>query len=246
MIATADKFVVQYLAGLSGTMLTWFVNQHAGFPNINVMHNEDNDVALASYATSWVLNDTVLADDDMYNQDIVDVELEIKQCLEDPHKFHRISPFDKIAIKTFPHDIINDPEDEVISEHMVKKITDAGFNRWIYPFIYDDQGDYNVKQSLIHRRWNSLKNRGERVDYNLASEKMYECNTLETDENDFFKHIVEKYNITVHRVDISLLVAGDQSEYNRLLTYIDSEPLLDWHQRITKWAAWVGYRYVEV
>ena len=247
MLESAEIFTVQYLAGLAGTLLNWFVNQHNGFPKINLMHNDDNDVALASYATSWVLTDDQLIEERLTYQTFDEVKSIVKDGLNDQNIFHRIYPFNKIAIKTFPHDIINLGDfKEVEAEELIRQITEAGIKKWIYPFIYPDSGDSNVKESIIHRRWASMHRRGIDVDYDLASEKMYECNVLETDRNPFFKAMVEKYDITVYRVDISLLIAGDQEEYERLLSFIDCTPLEDWHEKLLEWAPWVGYRYAAI
>lgn len=245
MLESADKYVVQYLAGLSGTVLSWFLNQHENFPKVNIFYGDDNDVSLASYATSWVLDDYALADDGIRSQNIDDVIAQIQSQLIDINALHKIEQFSKFALKTFPHDIIN-LDDRIVAEAMVKKVTDAGFKKWIYPFIYPDSGNHEVKESIIHRRWNSLVNRGQSADYELASEKMYECSTLETEANPFFIDMIEKYNISVHRIDISLLIAGDQTEYERLLKFIDSPPIDDWHNKLSEWTPWVGYRYVKV
>lgn len=229
MFDQIEKFAVQYTAGTCGTLLTWFINQHLGFPEIIAHELPEYDIALDTHGCHWTLSS--IHSDGRLTQTAADV---IKNIGKDQaHNTIPVTNIAKICFKTFPHDIVNDIVDHAEMEAAVATLVATGVTRWIYPMINHDTYYVHEAIKVMNRKHLVYMARypNQPIDRNSAFNSMYTTAQRHLPEyNDRVREVLEKYNIDMLFLDMAALLGGDYQTYSKLLDHLKVMPLNNWNQ----------------
>ena len=226
----SGKYVVQYTAGTCGTLLTWFINQHPKFVGGDFNILPENDIALVGSSQHWMFGSQSMTNQPGSNFETwQDVLTKVNTAVERKN----IHTDEKICFKTFPHDIVNDLEDQQTMELAVSTLASAGATKWVYPmfyrsskFPYETSKVANRKYAVIAERhkdplWIANKNSG------FAS--LYQTEDRHLMSNARMKSVISKYSIDVFYLDMAALLGDDQAEYYRLTDFLETDHITDWH-----------------
>jgi hypothetical protein len=229
MFDQIDKFAVQYTAGTCGTLLTWFINQHMGFPEISAHETKEYDLALNTVGCHWTLSAN--HSDGRIFQTVEDVIANIHQ--DQLVNNTTVKNIPKICFKTFPHDIVNDITDHAEMESAVETLVAAGVTRWVYPIISRDTYYIHEAIKVMNRKYivQAARYPNVAIDHNSAFNSMYMTTKRHLPEqNSRMKEVLEKYNIQPLFLDMAALLGGDYQTYSKLLNHIQVMPLDNWNQ----------------
>lgn len=228
MFVTADKFAVQYTAGTCGTMLTWFVNQHLGFPKITTSDSAEYDLELNGNGCQWTLSSAHSGSEQRPFQTVED----IKECIAVDQKTNE---FSKICFKTFPHDIVNDIVDTAEMELAVTTLANAGVTKWIYPMFYKatnypyETGKVaNRKYTVIKARWPDNLDWASNINSGFHALQQTEERHLSS-MNPKMNAVINKYGLDILYLDMAAILGSDDQEYNRLVNFLSTPRLTNWH-----------------
>lgn len=208
-----QAIAVPFIAGLHGTWLIWFINEHKNFVKYTLF---DRTIDYATPLSSSGITDYGIGPGWWHMQNIpddydtlVDRPDEIEQCqtwaeFVDEDRDNWLNPdATKIAVKFFPHHAFNDQEHRA---HLVFK--DCNANSAVIPYVD------TVFHDELEARWDILV------------KPMLGDNMDDIDARKELKWVEDI--IPVHWVDIGKLLTKDRQEYNKLLSFIGEEPLDDW------------------
>lgn len=226
-----QKYTVQYTAGTCGTLLTWFVNQHRDFPGGNFSVAPEYDIAITSKSLqwNWISDDLEVASIPDRFQDWNDTVENLKFDLEK----NNIRKFETICFKTFPHDIVNDIQDENILDTLLTILIDAGVYSWIYPVFYRSSRYQYENSRVANRKYQVIAERNKDPIWinnkNSGFESIFETQDLHTVKNTRMKNVIKKYGIQPLFLDMAALLGADDDEYDRLVRFLNTERLTNWH-----------------
>ena len=226
-----QKYTVQYTAGACGTLLTWFVNQHRDFPGGDFNIAPEFDIALKAKSLhwAWIYGDLETAEipDKFQNWD------ETVENLKFDLEKNNIKNFQTVCFKTFPHDIIHDIEDENLLDEIVTTLLDAGITHWIYPVFYKDSNYQYENSRVANRKYQVIAKRHKDADWiknkNSGFQSIFETQELHGFHNPKISKIIDKYNIKPLFLDMAALLGNDDDEYNRMVEFLNTERLTNWH-----------------
>ena len=226
-------FCVLYSNGLSGTWLTWFINQHKGFPNRLELDVEYSDPThperVTDYTTQakWWYGDTTWE--------------EFVNHLEEQNNHHNKLPvsnfsevsweFDNIAYKVQPYHEFYGPDmtgedSQRAAEHV---LAESNCTQVIVPVCNDCMYD-QIYNRLVAIRPHITIDKDPKMWYN---KHLYEYinNTLDVD---------------VQQIDIGLILSGDPTEYYTLRNCLGVPVLDNWRELANECKAQVYDNYNEI
>ena len=200
-----------YDAGLSGTWLAWFINQHGNFPQYYCDEHEVDGVVtdLCCDGATWC-----------FREDIED------GCEDTPYTYdgyvRRISNRHsqnnqaiKNCIKLLPdHDLSQLDVDSELFDEVMKPI-----DHIIMPVLDIDSemvDSYTKRQSFMWGLDSKMYNGSIREIYDNMNNGVYE----------------QKFNKPIHYVHIDQLLNGNDDEYGKLLNVIGEDPLENWKELV--------------
>lgn len=206
-----ENYFCFYNAGLSGTWLTWFVNQHSSFPQYEYeeLDTDGTITDLCCDGATWCFmkDPEDGAPDDALSFDEYLVEY------DQPCSTNKVAS--KRCIKVLPdHDL-----SEAFTEHMHQQVLSYA-HKIIMPVLSPNS---KMLDSYAHRlmfMWNE--------DYNTYVENI--AYLYELSKGD---HYSNKYNKPIHFVHIDNLINGDDEEYKKLCEFIGDTPLDSWKDIVT-------------
>jgi len=205
------NFACLYEPGLSGTWLSWFVNQHANFPNYECGDVDINGIVTDLYCdgATWCFRKD--EDED--------------RCTDPPYTYDEyvkyVSNYDsrnrsaiKNCIKVLPdHDLSLLSVDSDLFRAVLYPMDSV-----IIPVLSPGSPLIESYVARLRFMWGN-----DRFDmYRLMIGEIYERMCDATYER--------KYQMPVHYVHLDKLLNGDEQEYNLLLSAIDESPIDNWQQ----------------
>lgn len=201
-------YPVMFNAGLHGTWLTWFINQHSNFVQSKV---------LIRNTINGIVTDYGIRDGWWHTQQEDPTDLKY----EDSHKLFTFSEYikdcqncrkwsnpyaDKVALKLFPHHIAWQFKNTCgsILQECNAKIT-------IIPYMNE------VLANEISARYNIIRPNSN-INFIVTKELVLEqCGFIEEWTN-------------IYLVDIGKLITKDKNEYHKLCLAIDEKPIPQWKE----------------
>lgn len=207
-------FCVLYSNGLSGTWLTWFINQHQGFPDRLELDYEYSDPQHPDRITDYTTQPKW-----WYNEQSWEDFMAYCERQDDPNDRNgpgvRIG-FDRLAFKVQPYHEFFGPDMDwpKIVEHATHVIntTDCDI---IVP-IAD-----KVFAEPLYNRLVAIRP-GIKVNRDLT--QWYFKDLYDYLENDMKRNVL--------RIDIGKIFTKDEQEYNKLIEYINAPALANWQHLV--------------
>jgi len=197
-----------YTAGLAGTWLTWFINQHASFPQYKMSDNTTDNVVtdLTCLGSTWCY----MADDE---DGCSDDALTFDQYLSDVTvKYSQNNSATKRCIKVLPdHDLSDlDSTSDLFTEVMNK------IDYIIMPTLLPDSPMSHLIERRVAFMWGDADQRHQEMIeiYADVTNGVYDT----------------KFNKPIHYLQIDKLLNGNEAEYNALLDIIEESPIDNWAQ----------------
>jgi hypothetical protein len=214
-----EKYTVQYTAGTCGTLLTWFVNQHRGFPGGRFEVAPEYDLFFKAKSLHWRCAEQHWAD-------------VVENLTYDLDKVN-ITQFETACFKTFPHDVIHDIQDKKILTQTLNSMTTAGITNWIYPVFYRDTRYPYETNKVANRKYQVIAERHKDPMWinnkNSGFYSIWETQDLHSWQNARLMKYIMQYDIKPLFLDMAALLGNDTDEYDRLVKFLNTERLTDWH-----------------
>jgi hypothetical protein len=219
-----------YSAGLAGTWLTWFVNQHKDFPKYKYQQLKTHGVItdLGCDGATWCFTKDT---EDGSQDEPMTFDDYIKEYAtpesNNQHATHN-------CIKVLPDHNLSWERWERESE-VLEEVTSyaSGF---IYPYIRRDARLLPFFANRLLFMWEEMyqeRSNGKLIDENVVMDMMAESAHDVRDPNSKIR-IVTGYK-TCHGVDIDALLQCDQYEYNKLIEYLDQPPIDNWEHLVNNY-----------
>lgn len=210
-----ETFCVMFSNGLSGTWLTWFINQHKGFPDRLELDLEYSDPNHPERVTDYSTQPSWWYEDKTWKQFI-----EYCERMDHPNERENEPDIrwgsDKLAFKVQPyhefygpglkHDETNSWKTDV--EFVLKE---SNCNQVIVPVCNE------VLYNEIYNRLVAI-----RSEYIIDKDPKKWYNSV------LYEYISNELNVHVLLLDIGKILSGIDSEYRRLIQVLDVPELDNW------------------
>lgn len=142
------------------------------------------------------------------------------QDFSDLVKSYRTSDKSKIAFKVLPSHTMSD--DEISDSDRIDFFNKSKCEHVIYPVIYD------TMLAQFNARWKEISEHPINAEHGI---KFASFNFSKQDPGSDL-HSIIKNNANICYVDIGKILTKDRNEYQKLLDFIDEEPMYNWETYI--------------
>lgn len=201
-----------YHAGFSGTWLTWFINQHASFPQYRKANllTDSTVTDLCCHGATWCYKP-----DDMSGISY-DIPCTYDQYVNDiSMRYTRNNIATKNCIKVLPDHALADQDNN--SDLLAEVMSHADYI--IMPVLNPDSHMASLFERRAEFMWSSILD----TPINIMG---YYSQVLSG-------HFEDRFNKPIHYVHIDQLLNGNDAEYTKLLEIINESPLDNWKQIAT-------------
>lgn len=210
-----ETFCVMFSNGLSGTWLTWFINQHKGFPDRLELDFEYSDSDHPERVTDYSTQPSWWYEDKTWNKFI-------EYCERMDHPNERENEpdirwgFDKLAFKVQPYhefygEGLKHEETDVWKTDVEFVLKESNCNQVIVPVCKE------VLYTEIYNRLTAI-----RPNYTVDKDPKEWYNSV------LYEYIANELNVPVLPLDIGKILSGNDSEYRRLIQVLDVPELDNW------------------
>jgi len=210
-----ENIVCLYTAGLSGTWLTWFINQHASFPQYTStkLKSYGSITDLACNGATWC-----------FTKDVEDGASDEPKTFDEymndwavPESNNNLAT--KNCCKVLPDHDLSWDHDEAVLRNVMKP-----FNRIIVPYLLPDSPFVDMYAKRNRYMWHANFDN----DFGIDD---YTDMILGVRQDIARGHYL-KFNKSVHNVNLHNLLMCDQWEYDNLLSIIDEDPINGWEHHV--------------
>lgn len=209
------NYVCLYTAGLSGTWLTWFVNQHANFPKyeFNKLKSHDMVTDLACDGATWCFTkDTENgASDEPKTFDEYIADWAIPES--------KNSTATKNCCKILPDHDLSWNHSEDVFQTVLKP-----FSKIIVPYLPEDSPFVDMYAKRNRYMWHENFDSDFGIDDYTAM--------ITGVKEDISRGHYHKFNKSVHALNLHNLLMCEEWEYNNLLGVIEEDALPDWETHV--------------
>lgn len=226
--------LVMYSNGLSGTWLTWFINQHAGFPDRLELDREFSDPTQLDQCTDYTTQANWWYDNQSWEQ-----FMEYVERMDYPNNGEERDYFYKLAFKVSPYhefcgpgmDDNNGAMPSVAVAHNAAAYTiiNSRAKLVIAPI---------VKTTFFKPIYNRLVSIRPDIHVDKNPENWY--------NKRIHKYINDVLNVPVFKLDIGKLFTLDENEYTRLVDMLNIPKLDNWKEIVTSCVEEVYSNYNEI
>lgn len=205
-------FCVLFSNGLSGTWLTWFINQHVGFPDRLELDVEYSDPNYPDRVTDYTTQPRWWYDDNSWEEFMTYVER-----MDHPNERENEPGirwgFDKLAFKVQPyHEFFGPGMNWEAAKTACKYVLDESNCKQVIVPICNE-----VLYTSIYNRLVAI-----RPEYTIDK------NPKNWYNNKLYTHIQHEFQIPVLRLDIGKILDGNDSEYHELCKVLEVDALNNW------------------
>lgn len=198
------SFCVLFSHGLSGTWLTWFINQHSGFPIRLDLVGEYSDPAFPNRITDYSTKSDWWSNEQSWKEFIAYV-----------NKHDNSTNYNKVAFKVLPNHEFFGPEvdTEQAQRNARHALVESNSRQVIVPI---------VNTVFVEAMYNRL----------VAIRPQHVINPKLKNwwNEELYTYIEEEINVPVLRLDIGKIFNVDDTEYNKLLKVLDVPALHNWKE----------------
>lgn len=209
-----ETFCVMFSNGLSGTWLTWFINQHKGFPDRLELDLEYSDPNHPERVTDYSTQPSWWYEDKTWKQFI-------EYCERMDHPNERENEpdirwgFDKLAFKVQPYHEFYGPgmkhNSNLWKTDVEFVLKESNCNQVIVPVCNE------VLYTEIYNRLTAIR-------HNIIIDK----DPKEWYNSVLYEYIANELHVPVLRLDIGKILDGNDSEYHKLCKVLEVDALNNW------------------
>jgi len=226
--------LVMYSNGLSGTWLTWFINQHAGFPDRLELDREFSDPTQPAQCTDYTTQANWWYDNQSWEQ-----FMEYVERMDYPNNGEERDYFYKLAFKVSPyHEFCGPGMDD---NHGAMPSVAVAHNAAAYTIINSRAKAVIapiVKTTFFKPIYNRLVSIRPDIHVDKNPENWY--------NKRIHKYINDVLNVPVFKLDIGKLFTLDENEYTRLVDMLNIPKLDNWKEIVTSCVEEVYSNYNEI
>lgn len=225
MLDIKKHYAVLYCSGMYGTWLTWFINQHEGFPkyNINKVYVKGKHTDYCCNGATWVFSEDT---EDGCKDDVQTWNDYIQKGMYNRLEGPTAESAHLNALKILPdHDFTwkQHYNDETMCKHVFQNIHGI-----VLPYLPMESPFLENFKARNEFLWDFHLDQDEGWDFwHEAAQHTY--NHVRNSRGYYSK--LEMYS-SLHRVNLHDLFMCNEQEYHRLVSFCDTVPLDDWEHVI--------------